>query len=401
MSKVKERLRAKNSGQPAPAEAKKPEVAPAAEAKKVEKQAAAPATEVDDATSDLIDDTPEEKEAEKAEEAAPGDKKEEATTPEDKKKEKVNPWKIAKEHEAAKTALERENLELKKLIPNAEQRKAELAELENIKKRNQELEKQIEFVDYQSSDDFKTKYEKPYKDQWVSSMRDLRGVVVDTDNGERAIEASDMVELVNMTKVEASAKARELFGDYASDVMDERNKIKGAWDTQQKALEEAKTRGVTKSQESMKAHRETMEKLNGEVHQVYTKAVDSITKDPKVSKFIVPLDGDAKHNEILTKGLSMVDEAFRMNPMDPTLDQKARETIVKKHAAVRFRAAGYGVLKHHFNKLQAEHAELTKRLSQYESTVPNRGGSEAQAAPAASGGTAMSRSVARLRARAR
>lgn len=401
MSKVKERLRNKSNPQtpPAPSKAAEAPAAPApAAAAKSEDAPAAPDPEDEDLMDAKVEadaKTPEAAKEEKKEDAPA------AAAADDKaKKDKVNPWKLVDEHKSHRAKLEQENAELKKLIPNVEQRKSELAEMESVKKRNQELEQHIQFVDYQKSEEFQTKYKAPYESQWKTSMAELKGVLVETETGERELAAQDIVDLVNMPKLQARQIANERFGEFANDVMAERDKIRSSWDAQQKALDEAKTRGTTKSQEVMKAQREAYEKTNGEVHEIYQKAIDSISKDPSVAPYISQRDGDSKHNELLTKATSLVDEAFSTNPLDPALTPKQRESIVKKHAAVRFRAIGYGVVKRDLVSERAAHAETKRRLAEYEGTVPNRGGSEPVAQAANGGSTAMARMQARLRARA-
>lgn len=405
MSKVKERLRNKSSTQQPqqkPPEDKKAPEAPAPAAKD-EKKAETPATPPPQAEESDEEDLMGAKigEEEKTEQPPQEDKKEEAApAADDKDKKKVNPWKLLEEQKSNRAKLEQELADIRKLVPNAEQRKAEMAEVESLRKRNEELEKHIQFVDYSASEEFKTKYDQPYKNQWKTSLSELKGVLAQTDTGERDIEPADLLELVNMNKVQARQTAVEKFGDFANDVMAERDKIRSAFDAQQTALKEAKERGVTKSKEAQAANSEAYQKLNGEVHQIYNRAVDSISKDPKVSMFITPKEGDAKHNELLTRGLEMVDEAFKINPMDPALTPKQRETIIKKHAAVRFRSAGYGPLRHAYAQLEKAYKEQAARLAEYEGTTPNRGGSDIPSAAAPSGGSAMSRMQARLRARA-
>lgn len=406
MSKVKERLRNKAQNTvsqpnapatPAPEKKEAPALEAAKPGEKRDTPAPAPADKDDDFMGGEEPDEPEAPE-EKTDDKTPSTTK----AGEDKtKKEKVNPWKLLEEHKQARAKAEQELVEARKLASNPEQRKAELEEITALKKRNEELEKHIRFVDYQKSDEFITKYEKPYKDQWKASMRDLRGVTVETDDGARDISANDLVELVNMTTIQARQAARDMFGDFADDVMAERNKIRAAWDAQQNALEEAKTKGVAAGDQAMRANKEQFEKITGDVRSYYDTASQTLLKDTRHAEFITQKDGDSKHNEILTKSMQFVDEAFRANPMDPSLSEKERQTIVKKHAALRYRAVGYGIARHQLMLERAAHAETKRKLAEYEGTVPNRGGSETQAAPAVGGGSAMARMQARLRARAK
>lgn len=399
MSRLKARLREGKSGTPKPAQTTdKPSGTPsepAAAAPPVEEPA--PAAEEDDLDGGV--GVPPKVEEKKVDDKKPA----EAPKVEDDKtkKEKVNPWKLIDEHKGRAAKLEQELAEARKLVPNAEQRKAEMAEVENLKKRNQELEEHIKFVDYQASDEFKNNHQKPYEDQWRASMRDLKGILVSTDEGDRAIAPADLIDLVNMTAVEADVAAEERFGRFAPHVMRERDKIREKWDAQQAALAEAKKNGVSKFDQQNKANQETFQKITSEVRDIYTKAIDSSKSNPAVAEFINERDGDAKHNELLTKGHAFVDEAFRQNPMDPSLSPEQRQQIVKKHVALRQRAVIATVLRYHLNNERAAHAETKKRLAAFEGTVPNRGESTPAAAAAPVGGSAMDRMKARLRARAK
>lgn len=396
MSKLKERLRSGQSGQPgakkAPEAGATPKEEPKVEAK-VEGNAPPEPVEEDELGEPV--EKPSAPEAKAPEAAKPA----EAAKPEDGKKEKANPWKLVDEHKSARAKAEQELVEMRKLVIDPERRKAEVAEVESLKKRNKELEEAIQFADFKESSTFKETYEKPYKAQWHASMNELRGVMIQTETGDREIEPGDMVELVNMKGRDARRKAEELFGDDAADVMKERDKIRTAWDHQQKALEDAKKDGAARSENANKAGREAFEKMSGEVKSIYDRAVEAITKDAKSALYITPKEGDSKRNEILTKGLAMVDEAFSSNPMDPSHSAEKRASIIKKHAAVRFRSAGYGVVRYELAKLQAAYDTMAARLAEYEGTVPTRGGSQTPAASAAAPTSKMEAMKARLRAR--
>ena len=61
------------------------------------------------------------------------------------------------------------------------------------------------------------------------------------------------------------------------------------------------------------------------------------------------------------------------------LSPEEREKIVKRHAAVRARAAGWGALRYENESLKGKVAELEKALSEYKATEPgSAGGSRSQ-----------------------
>lgn len=328
------------------------------------------------------------------------------TTPEDPKnpKAKINPWKLADEHKAARAQLEKELVELKKLVPNTEARKAEMAEIEAIKKRNEELEQHIKYAEFKESKEYKDTYEKPYVDQWKQSMQTLHGLtVMDDEGGARNVEPADILQVVNEpSAILARKKAIEMFGEeYAQDVMTERDKIVTLHNKRVAAEDQARKEGSERFNKLSKAHQEAYEKLNSEVGDTYQRAVLSIKSNPANKEFFDNIEGDEEANVKLAKGYELVDQAFKQNPMDPTLTSEQRKSITKLHAAIRHRAAGFGRAKYLLVKERARSAELEKKLAQYENTVPNRGPAPStSSAPVNGGGSKMSAMQQRLRARA-
>ena len=59
--------------------------------------------------------------------------------------------------------------------------------------------------------------------------------------------------------------------------------------------------------------------------------------------------------------------------MDPSLTPDQRLSIIRKHVAIRNRAAAYGVLKHELKKARADLAAAQEKLKQFESSVPATG----------------------------
>jgi hypothetical protein len=388
-----ERMKARSSKQPdtaKPAEPAKP-----AEAAKVE-EPTAPADQPP-ADEDLLEEGI--GKSQPVEKPVTEPEKTEVVDPKNPKA-KVNPWKLVDEHKAARAKAEAEVVELKKLTPNMEARKAEMAEIEAVKKRNQELEEHIKFVDFKQSKEYKETYEKPYVDQWKNSMRELDGVTVSDESGSRIIEPGDLLQLVNMPTVKARALAQEIFGEFAEDAMRERDKIVSVHNAKLDAENRAKQTGVTKFSEMSKAQQEAMEALNSEVKSTYESAVQSIKSSPANKEFFEPIEGDDEANVILNKGYEMVDRAFSQNPMDPQLTKEQRASITKLHAAIRHRSAGYGRVKHLLAKERTVVADLRKKLAQYESTVPNRGPAATIPSSTSNGGSKMGAMQARLRAMA-
>lgn len=389
LDKARQRLQAKAEGKEPPKEPAKPaEPAKPTEAPEPEAPAAAPSED-----DELLGE-------EKVAVGKSQPLKEGAAEP---SKGKVNPWKLLDETKSRAAALEKEVAEVRKLVPNAEIRKQEMAELEAARKRSKELEEHIKYVDYQMSTEYKEKYEQPYARQWQTSMKELKGVTAQSEDGlgGREIAPQDLLDLVNMPLARAKVAAMEAFGDFAPDVMAHRQKIRELFDARTEALDKARTEGTERAEKMTREQTEKLSALSSEVEKTYRAAVESFESNPKFAEYFKPIDGDDEANAMLNKGYEMVDQAFKENPMDPNLTSEQRASIVKRHAAVRHRAAAFGRAKHLLTKERLAHEATKKKLAQYESTVPNRDGAKPNAELPGGRGSKMAAMEQRLLARAK
>lgn len=290
-------------------------------------------------------------------------------------KKKVNPWKLIDEHKAARAHLEKELIELKKTLPDPELQKKITAEVENIKKRNAELEEEIRYHNYRKSTEFSEKYEKPYEDAWQKAMHDLGELTVsDATGNERALTPEDILALVNMPIKQARATAIEAFGDFANDVMNHRNKLRDLFDAQNQALEEARKNGAAREETLRKQFQERAEKFNTEIQSVWTEANNEVMSDEKRAAFFKPVEGDEEGNKRLAHGYELADKAFATpNLNDPRLTPEQRKGIVRLHAAIRHRAAGFGRAIYQRDQARAEVERLKAELAKYRSAEPGKG----------------------------
>ena len=225
-------------------------------------------------------------------------------------------------------------------------------------------------MDARKSEKFQKEYQKPYEKAWQKSMQDLRSLQVeDAKSGEsRAIQPGDLLKVVNLgDDVEARDLAGELFGeDNATLVMRKREVIRDLYDKQQEYLEEVSKNGSQTIAQSS----EQQQKLMGELQKQFESASDELINNDKMKPYFAPIDGDEAATEKLTKGYEFVDEAMKGNPSDPKLTAEERAAIVKKHAAIRHRAAAFTRLTYMNAKKDARIAELAKKLAQYEDAEP-------------------------------
>lgn len=328
--------------------------------------------------------------------AQPSPEPEPGAAPPDKKK--VNPWKLVDEHKAARAKAEAEIAELRKSIPDPIKAKEAQASFEKLQKRAQELEDEIRYVNYSKSHEFTEKYVQPYEEAWKRAMSELGELTVpDPERGtERPIDPQDLLMLVNMPLKEARAKADELYGEFAGDVMQHRKEIRTLSDAQNKALEDARKNGAARDQERQKKMAEYHENMRKQIGELWTKSNNEAVSDEKYGKYFKPMEGDDEGNERLARGFAMADKAFTVNPGHPNLTEAQRADIVRLHSAIRHRAAAFGRTLYLLQKTEAQVKSLQDELAKYKATEPGKG--EGVPAPAsAAGGTAKDQMLGALR----
>lgn len=301
----------------------------------------------------------------------------EPTTTDPKTKTKVSGWKMMEEWKAKALDLEKQLLETKKLIPDEVSRKTEVERLTKAESRAKELEDEIRYVNYAKSDEFKEKYDQPYSASFARAMQDLAEIAVqDAQTGDtRPAEPRDLLEIVNLPLGKAKEKAIELFGDFADEAMDHRKDVRKLWEDRVKGLDNARKTAAEREQQIQQHYQSTTTELQKFLHENWDKANEAVRQDPEHSEFFNPLEGDEERNSILEKGYEFADQALQGNPMDPSLKHEERVSIVKRHAALRNRAAAYGILRHLLAKERADHKTTQEKLKQYEGSTPNTQGS--------------------------
>ncbi len=307
----------------------------------------------------------------------------EAATPKPEVKEKKNPWKLVDEYKARASKAEQELVEARNSGLNPNERKSIDETMAALKKQNEELENEIRHVNYAKSAEYKTKYQEPYEKAWNRAVKELTQISV-TDRGtSRKAEVGDLSALVSMNINDARDYADNTFGKFADDAMGYRKEILGLWEAQETALTEAKEKGGTREKERAAAMQQYQQQTGGQIKSFWEKSNQGFLADKDLGPLFSPVEGDQDGNQRLAKGFELVDRAFSENPSDPNLTPEQREVIVKRHAAVRMRAAAFGRLRAQYQSLQAKYEKLEKEVGQYKASVPGTGG---RTAPAANGG---------------
>lgn len=314
----------------------------------------------------------------------------------EKGKETKNPWKMVDEYKARAAKAESELLEAKKVGGDPAKIKEFQDQITNLRKTNEELETEIRFTNYAKSSEFKAKFKDPYDKAWTRAVKELSEVTVTDPNtgAERAAKVDDLAEIVNLPLGKARAAAEATFGPFADDVMGYRKEILALFEAQETALKDARENSIKRDKEREETIQKTSGEIQGQIKQHWEKANSEWLADEKVGSYFKPVEGDQDGNLRLSKGFELVDRAFSENPNDPNLTAEQRASIIKRHAAVRLRAAGFGRLKAQADSYKARIEALEKELADYKGSVPGVGGTS-QASPATEGGSS---GWARLRA---
>ncbi len=319
---------------------------------------------------------PAKSETEKPEPAAEPDKPAdtaEPTAPTPEKKGKINPWKLVDEHKAARAKAEQEIAELRKSIVDPNRIKEMETKTSEYEKRVKELEDEIRFVNYEKHPEFVEKFKKPYEQAWKRWMSDLGELTVqdEASGEERPLAPHDLLELVRLPLPKAREAAEAKFGSFADDIMSARKEIRGLFDAQSQALDNARKQGSEREQQLAKQAQEHMEVMKKQIRETWDKANQEAVADEKIAPYFKPIEGDEEGNKRLAKGYEMADKAFSSpNPADPRLTPEQRESVIRLHAAVRNRAAAFGRAMYRNQVLQAKIDELAKELIAFKSAQP-------------------------------
>lgn len=314
---------------------------------------------------------------------------------------KTNPWKLVQEYKKRIKTIQTEHENTRKLIADEPARKAEVERLTKAEARAKELEDHIRYVDYSKSQEFKEKYSVPYERAWETAMGELQGLDSINAEGEPTkFNPQDMLELVRMPLALARNLAEEKWGPYADDVMAQRKEIRGLYDQQARALEDARTKGAERETQTRAEMERVNADINKEVKTHWQSHNDAMLADEKVGRYLKPVEGDDEVNQRLETGFTMVDKAFALNPMDHKMNAAQREEAIKMHVAVRNRAAAFGSMRLRLERAEAKIKEQDTELSQYRGTTPELGG-RASGATMPEGGDFKSRMTQKLMAKAR
>jgi hypothetical protein len=296
-------------------------------------------------------------------------------TPEEKGK-KPSPWKIAEEYKKKSAQLEKELAEARANSTAKKEYEDLQKQFKEMSERTAQMEEELRYVDYQTSDEFKKQYKEPYEAAWKQAMDELGQLTVEDAGTTRYMNADDLLQLVRLPLQKAKEVAKAQFGDLAEDVMSHRKEIKRLFDVQLKVLEEAKTVGAERQKQLVMEHQAKQKELSDLVAKNWNEANEAVAQDERYGKYFSEDPQDKEASERLRKGFALVDKVWAQNPMDPKHSPEERASIVRSHALLRNRAAAFGRLVVTNQTLEKRVAQLTEELEAFKASEPTRTGSE-------------------------
>lgn len=248
--------------------------------------------------------------------------------------------------------------------------KAELAaELDKHRKRADELETEVKFLDYSRSGEFKEKYHAPLTKAWKAAIDDIQGATITEEDGiTREATANDILNLTQLSTTQAAARATEMFGAAASEILAHRRRILDISAQRDGALGEWRTKGSEREAESQR----NTEQSRAKVVSLWENTIKEETEANR--ELFAPDEKDPEGNEFLKKGDALIKIAFTGQGLREGLTPEQRtELITRTQARVATRAMAFGRERHRNIQLQAKVEELTEKLKGYEKSEPGAG----------------------------
>lgn len=244
----------------------------------------------------------------------------------------------------------------------SEERKQLSEQLSKLQAERDEYENKLRYLDFEQSREYAEKYKAPLEHSYDIAQKEVAQLYVQTPEGsQRAATADDFDSIVRLNTGDAIAKARELFGDAASEVLGHRRKVLETAEAARKARDDYKTKGA----EQRKAEEANSKIRSDKLQSLWTQANTELSS--KFPKFFAPDDTDAEGNQLLDEGTKLADLAF--SNME-NMDDNQRLYV---HSQIRNRAAAFPRMAQRWLKSQQEIKSLKAKLAAYENSAPGRG----------------------------
>lgn len=280
--------------------------------------------------------------------------------------------------------------------PNSDAHLKDLqAKYEALQKEHEANQQEMRFVNYERSQEYKDKYEKPFVDAYqlgretVSSLR----IIERKNDMDEVIQPSRPATAEDFDKImqsnDPTGTIEQLFGSgvNAAEVNNARRDVVKANHTRLKAIEDYRKQGTEREKQMMEAQN----RAKAESTELFNKTIQASKE--KYKEWFAPAENDEKGNSLLSQGEALADLANGLlKPEDfPKLPQNVQEKVkagqfgpqemVKLHAAMRNKAMGFDRLAFRLTSAQKRIKELETELGQFKASEPKPGQGGGRTAP--------------------
>lgn len=242
------------------------------------------------------------------------------------------------------------------------------AKMEQIRKRNEELETEVKFTNYTRSSEYKDKFEKPLQSAWEEALADISGATIELEDGtERQASAQDIQALLQLPAIAAARRANELFGAAAPAVIQHRNNILGIIKARDNAIKEYREKGAERE-------REMSAKASQQMERVYSVFNETIKQYETADAGLYGRPEDPEAQQYWDKGDKLVALAVKRQGLDDSLPEDEQSAVLTRaQATVAARARAFGPLLHKLHKLEAEVEGLRGKQAKLTKSEPGPG----------------------------
>jgi hypothetical protein len=249
--------------------------------------------------------------------------------------------------------------------PQDDPEKKSLAEkLAEREKRLAEIEEERRFTNYEGSEDYKQRYYEPFVEAFAVGRDKVSKMTVTVDGEERQGTSEDFDAVMRVQdENDAAELAYDMFGNKAAAILVHREKVIEMNNARLKAINDYRKNGAEREKQQVASRQKEIEDLKQTFEGQKKAAIE------KFPHWFKPTEGEAldqKANDLLQKGMELVDRAYEGNNLPP-------QELAKLHSAIRNKAGAFDRVAYELKQAQKANAELKAKLAEFEASVPGSG----------------------------
>lgn len=281
--------------------------------------------------------------------------------------------KRAKKAEEELVQLRGKLAQLEQSGPNGSDSKMLAEQLASAQKRLEEYENEVRLTKYERSNEYKEKWEQPYKKAVERAYRDVEELLVtvreqnpnDPDHPierERQATRDDFNEVFQLPLGAATKKAKEKFGDAYALVLQHRKDIKQLQEGAYSAVQEYRDKGLEHEKQSEARTKQEQ----AFIESAWQKANESMRA--KGAEYFDERQDDEEGNELLQKGMAHAELAFDHD----ALSRYPLPQQIAVHARIKNWAGAFPRLRRDVVQLRAQLAEAQATIEQLRGSGPGK-----------------------------